>query len=127
MSFFDIQNNLTSSQEYIFSDEIAKDYLPFMINRGMSNFIDCIMHANEMNVRANLTPKQQYDYYHYAIHPKKKRFAKWHKPAKDENISVISEYYKCNVALAEQYAALLSDDQLATIKEKLSRGGKGKG
>jgi hypothetical protein len=124
MSFFDIQNNLTSSNEYIFSDETSKDYLPFMINRGMSNFIDCVMHANEMNVRSNLSPNQQYDYYHHAITPKKKRFAKWHKPAKDATTALISEYYKCSISLAEQYATLLNDEQLALIKTKLEKGGK---
>jgi hypothetical protein len=124
MSFFDICNNLTQSAEYIFKEELEGDYLPFMINRSMSNFYDVVMHANEMNVRGNLSKRQQYDYYHWVIQPKKKRFSKWYKPENDARVKTISEYYKCNIALAEQYSTLISDSDFEKIQDSLYKGGK---
>ncbi len=124
MSFFDICNNLTQSKDHIYSDELESEYNSFMINRSMSQFYDVVMHANEMNVRNNLSKRQQYDYYHYAIQPKKKRFAKWHKPENDDRVKIVSEYFKCNVSLAEQYSSLLTDDDFEKIKDSMFKGGR---
>ena len=126
MNFFDVVNDLTQSKQHKYSDEVESAYQPFMVNRAMSNFYDCIMHANEMNRRANLTNRQQYDYYYYAIDPKKKRFSKWYKPENDEQVKLVSEYYKCSLKLAEQYLTLLSEDELNTIKGSLYKGGRTK-
>ena len=126
MNFFDVVNSLTASREYNYSAEVEQEYQPFLINRAMSNYYDCCMHANEMNQRSTLTKQQQFDYYFYAIDQKKKRFAKWHKPAKDETIQTISEFYKCSISLAEQYASLLTPENIAEMQEKLSKGGRQK-
>jgi hypothetical protein len=126
MNFFDVVNDLTQSKQHRYTDETGAAYQPFMVNRAMSNFLDCAMHANEMNLRANLTSRQQFDYYYYAIDTKKKRFAKWHKPEKDEQVKLVSEYYKCSLNLAEQYLTLLSENDLALIKGSLYRGGRTK-
>lgn len=125
MSFFDVLNNLTASKEYIYTEELEPDILPFMMNRGMSNFMDCVMHSNEMNIRQNISKKQLYDYYHYAIQPKKKRFAKWAKPEKDETVSLLRKYYQCSVDVAEQYMKFLTEDDLKVIKQKMDKGGRG--
>lgn len=125
MSFFDVLNNLTSSKEYIYTPELEADIQAFLINRGMSNFMDCCLHANEINIRQNLSKKQIYDYYHYAITPKKKRYAKWAKPEKDSRLEIIKEYFKCNVSVAEQYSRLIDDDQLKYIQERMNKGGRG--
>lgn len=125
MTPFDVTNAITSTPVYSYTDETATAYKPFLINRALSNYYDCIMHANEMNQRPVLSNKQQFDYYFYAIDSKKKRFAKWHKPDKDETVKLISEYYTCSINLAEQYAALLDESAITQIREKLNRGGRG--
>ena len=125
MSFFDVANNLCSSKEYIYTEELEVDILPFLINRSMSQHLDCVMHANELNTRQNLTKKQMYDYYHFAIQPKKKRFSKWGKPEKDVNIDLIKTYFQCNINIAEQYAKLLTEKDIEKIKEKMNTGGRG--
>ena len=126
MNFFDITNQLTAEREYGYSAEVEAEYQPFLINRAMSNYYDCCMHANEMNQRSLLTKQQQYDYYFYAIQPKKKRFSKWHKPAKDERVKVVSEFYNCSISLAEQYSTLLTDEDIQSMREKISKGGRSK-
>lgn len=123
MTVFDVINNLTASKEYIYTKELEKDIVPFMINRAMANFYDCVFYANELNKCKNLTKKQVYDFYHFGIQPKKKRFAKWGSPKKDETVMLITEYYKCNVKVAEQYLKFMSDADIASIREKLDKGG----
>lgn len=126
MSFFDVLNNVTQSKEYIYSEELEKDILPFMLNRGMSNFPDCVLYANEMNIRQNVTKKMLYDFYHLAIQPKKKRFSKWSKPQKDEDIALIRKFYGCSVSVAEQYYMIIGEEGIDHIKEKTYTGGTAK-
>lgn len=123
MSVFDVITNLSSSNEYIYTKELEKDIVPFMINRAMSNYYDCIFYANEVNKCKNLTKKQVYDFYHYGIQPKKKRFAKWGNSKKDETVLMISEFYKCNIKVAEQYSKFMTPDDINSIREKLDKGG----
>jgi hypothetical protein len=124
MNFFDISTNLCSSRENIFDEEVEDAYLPFMINRGMSQHEDCIMQASAMNTRSNLTKEQQYNFYHVAIQPKKKRFSKWAKPEKDKHVTVISDFFKCNLQLAEQYMKFLTSEQLQEMESSMSKGGR---
>jgi hypothetical protein len=97
-----------------------------MVNRSISQHFDTLMFANEMNARPHLTPRQQYLFYLTSIKPKKKRFAKWAKPEKDDAIQVISMYYKCNTNLAEQYASVISEDDIQLMRDKMSKGGQQK-
>jgi exonuclease I len=83
------------------------------------------MYANEMNQYPKISKRMLYDYYHFGIQPKKKRFAKWAKPNKDADTMLVSEYFKCNIRVAEQYLALLSPGDLDSIKSKMFKGGRG--
>jgi len=57
-------------------DSLDKQYVAFMINRGLSYFSDTIHYANEMNINHTLPAKMQYDFYRNIIRPRK-RFSKW--------------------------------------------------
>ena len=124
-SLFDVVNQLSSSGNYEWQ-ECSGFYEPFMINRAFANFHDCIMMANEMNSMAiSKTPKKwQYDFYHHAIKIRKKRFASWAKPKKDERIKIISLSYKCSKTVAEQYNLVLTDEDVQSLKERMDHGGR---
>jgi len=126
MSFFDIVNELTASKEYAYSEEKDKDIDVYMINLAMSNFYDCIMHANVMNGFPDISKRMLYDYYHFAIQPKKKRFAPWPKQKQDADVKLISDFYACNLNLAEQYLKLLTPEQVEEIRTKMDTGGRRK-
>lgn len=126
MNFFDVTNALVAERTHNYTDEVEAAYQPFLINRSLSNFYDCVMHAAEINRRPTLTKREQFDYYFHAIQPKKKRFAKWSKPAKDERVQVVSDYFACSITVAEQYNALLSDADVDALREKMYRGGRSK-
>ena len=122
MSVFDVINNLSGSKEYIYTPEL--EVVPYVINTAMSQHYDCIMIANELNVRPQLPKRLVYDYYHFAIQPKKKRFAKWASTKANTDVVLVADYYKCSFQIAEQYLKILTSDQLKVIKEKMDTGGK---
>ena len=42
---------------------VIKEYPPFIVNRCLSNHVDAIMFANEMNKYPNLDKDMQYSFY----------------------------------------------------------------
>lgn len=119
---FDFINDVSYNKKNIFSVETEQYYIPFLINRGMSNFIDTVLHANTMNMFSFLDKKMQNDYYLNTI-TKSKRFSKWHKNVKNEDIQAISEYYKTSLVKAAEIFSLINPDQIKIIKTKLEKGG----
>lgn len=100
-----------------------KDYNAFIINRGLSNNIQTVLFANEMN-RYNFIPKDwQYSFFWNGI-PKGKRFDKWAKKTSDDVIETIQSCYHINKLRAEEYAKILTAEQIDLIKQKLKKGGK---
>lgn len=127
MSPFDIVQGLSTSKNDNWGEISEKDYVPFMINRAFSNYYDTVMHAQAMNQNSIATKRMQYDYYRLAVTPKKKRFAKWHKPEKDEIIALIQEAYQVSLDRARSYADLLNNQEIDLIKTKMYKGGIGNG
>jgi len=106
-------------------DMTEKEYNAYIINRGFANFQDTILHANEMNQRANLFDRAQFDYYRGSLR-KRKRFSKWPKADKNNDLDAIQQVYKCNRTIAKLYLKALSPDDLKTVHERLYTGGMGK-
>jgi nitrogen regulatory protein PII-like uncharacterized protein len=78
-----------------------------------------------MNINHHVGNRLQYDFYLNTIR-KGKRFAKWAKSSKPNDIEVVKEFYSYSNEKAIQVLSLLSDDQLSELKEKVNRGGKSK-
>ena len=125
MTPFDFLNEINHGKNDLLEDDIdfqkEKEYKPFIVNKGLSYFMDTVLYANEMNVRPNTDNKLQFDYLINTIR-QKKRFSKWHKSMLDENLNVIMEYYGYNVHRAKEVLPLHSIDQINQIKEKLDKG-----
>ena len=98
-------------------EENERYYVPFMVNKGFSYFSDTILHANEMNIRHELPKHAQFTYYKEALRPSK-RFSKWFKPEKNNDLDMIRSVYSCSVEIAKQYLKILSPEQLKKIREK---------
>lgn len=106
-------------------DDPYKDYVPFQINNGLSQYLDTVMLANEMNKNPWLSKEMQFKFLAGAV-SKKKRFGKWAKAeevAAQADIDAVSDYYKVNKAHASEYLKLLSPEELSQIKAKLDKGG----
>jgi len=102
--------------------EVEKDYIPFLVNRSLGYFMDTIMYANEMNQKNSLDHKLQYDFLLNIIRPRK-RFSKWLKKSKDDNIDLIKKFYGYSYTKSKDVVDILSEDQLKYIRSKLDTGG----
>ena len=125
MTPFDFINAINLTKKNLFEDPQAeKDYLPFLVNRGLSYFPDTVLYANEMNRNSGIPKDWQFSFFLNTI-PKKKRFSKWHKKDADsDSLTLVKEYFGYSSEKALEALSILSDDQLAMIKEKLYKGGK---
>lgn len=128
MKVFDFLNSINDTKKDLLATsdnpQLAESiYVPWIINKSLSYFIDTVSLANEMNLRHQLSHKYQYDFLRLIVR-KRKRFAKWHKSDEDLSLEIIMEYYKCSLSKAKQYVKVLSNDQLTQIKNKLKKGGK---
>jgi len=119
-SIWDVVNSINFTKEEV--PGAVDVYVPFVVNRSLSYFSDTVLYANEMNLFPDLDKIMQYEYYLYGIR-KRKRFSKWTKKAEDTDIEMIAEYYSCNYKRAEEYASILSKEQIDVIKKHLIKGG----
>lgn len=125
MSPFDFINAINESKKDLFEDpQAAKDYKPFIVNRGLSYFSDTVLYANEMNKHPELDKDQQFSFFLNII-PRKKRFSKWaKKDASTESLELVKEYFGYSSERAKDALNILSEKDLMMIKEKLYKGGK---
>lgn len=102
--------------------QAEKDFTPYLVNRNLANFIDCIFYVQELNVRPNMDKKLQYDYLINAI-SKRSRFAKTPKPQKEVDVELIQRHYKYDMQKALDAYELLSENDLETIRQHFEKGG----
>ena len=100
-----------------------KKYSPYIINKCVAPFNDTIMFVNEINMRHHLENKLQYDFLLNTIRPKN-RYAPWVRGSKIKDLEFIKEYYGYSNEKAKVALQILSNDQIKTIKDSLSKGGR---
>lgn len=115
MNPFDVIKDISFDKKGIITQENEKDHNSWMVNKGLSYFADTIEHSNRMNMLHNLPAKLQNDYLINIIR-KRKRFSKWFKVEKIEDIELIMDFYNCNRSVAKSYLEILNSDQIKTIK-----------
>ena len=124
MTPFDYLNTINSSKVDIMEDDVAeRKYVSFVINRSLSYFPDTVQFANVMNRYHHLDNKLQYHFLLNIIR-KRKRFSKWTKATQDSDVDVVKQYYGYSNEKAQQAMSLLTDDQIATLRQKVSKGGR---
>jgi len=123
MKAFDIVNSINNNKAIEWDDEVSKAYVPLVVNRSFSYFRDTVIAANEMNRYHHIDHKLQY---HFLINivRKGKRFSKWIKPEKENDMEVVKEYYGYSNEKASQALALLSSEQLDYLRKKVNKGGR---
>ena len=125
MKLGDFLNSINYTKDNIFLEDpeyAEKAYPAFVVNRCLSYFPDTIFHANEMNKLSGLNNQIQYDYYRLSLR-KRKRFSKWLKEEKEEDLETIKKFYNYSNQKAKDVLRILSKEDLLEIKEKLSTGG----
>jgi len=101
---------------------LEKEYSPYIINRCLSSFIDCILFANEMNQYHFLPKKMQYDFFINTLR-KQRRYSPWLKKNEIKDLDYVKKYYGYNNEKAKQALKILTKEQLNFIKSKFDIGG----
>lgn len=85
MSPFDYAKSVTHTKESLYTTEALfnKEYVPFMVNRSLSNSPQTALFADAINQYPNLDKKLQYDFYMYGI-PKQRGYTRWVKKEESE-------------------------------------------
>ena len=124
ISPFDFVNAIHYSKENLIVDDWSeKQYNPYIVNKGLSYGHDTVIPANEMNSRPHLDKVLQFQFLINIIRPSK-RFNKWIKAEKVDELEIIKEYYGYSTEKAKQVLPLLSQSQLEQLKTRLTKGGK---
>lgn len=98
-------------------------YVPYVINWALSNHMDCILYANEMNLASFIPNQMQYDYFFHSVRKGKRKFTPFEKKLSLENVSFVKEYFGCSTIKAKELLKVLTEQQLKTIVTTLDKGG----
>lgn len=127
MNPFDFINSINHTKENVMiTSQDEKEYVPYVVNKGLSQFIDTVQLANEMNMRHHTDKKLQYEFLLNSIR-KRKRFAKWAKSERNDDLTAVMEYFGYSYDKANDIIDLLSQDDITTIKDSFSKGGTNNG
>lgn len=127
MNPFDFVTDINLGKKDIITNsdnpELAeRTYNPYLTNKSLSYFPDTVQYANLMNMHGDLDHIMQYSFLLNIVR-KRKRFSKWHKATDDEDLQAVIDYYGYSVKKAKEALKILGDEQLVSIKEKMSKGG----
>ena len=123
MSPFEFIKAINETKEDVMVDDVSeKKYSPFIVNRGLSFFMDTIFQVNELNRNHHLDSRLQFDYLLNSVR-KKNRYGKWIKNETLEKIDIIQQYYGYNIQKAKQVESIFSDEHIQHLRRLLSKGG----
>ena len=117
---FQIADNVFTKAGLI--DPVEAGYEPYMMARICANNFDAVFFANEMNRYPNCSKRMSYRFYYEAL-DKGRRYGKWRKAPKDEEIACIAKAYGVNKHRAAQYHKLLGPDGVKAVLESQAKGG----
>lgn len=100
-------------------DDGLKSYNTFLTNRAFSYHPDTLLFSAEMNKFQDVDPQQSHDFYLHSLRPRK-RFGKWSKKESDEDIELISRWFRININQAREYMKILGTDDLEEIRTKIN-------
>ena len=113
------KQNLMDSEDKVWE----RRYPSFIINKCLAPFSETIHLVNEMNIQNHLDSKLQFDFLLNSLRTRD-RYTPWLKAKKIKNIEYVKEYYGYSNEKAKVALDILNDEQIKTIKDSLSKGGK---
>jgi hypothetical protein len=121
--FKEVIPSILQTKTPVINQDNERDYIPFVVNRALSQHRDCIMYTNQMNLLPHTDKIMQYHYFLNTIRPYKRPFQKWHKKETVESLDIIKEYYKCSNEKAREISTILSEAQIDDLRNRLDKGG----
>jgi hypothetical protein len=122
--FKDILKSLMVTKVDLSEDpDFEKTYDPFIVNKALGFYPDCIHYAQAMNERSHLDKKTQYLFFLNSLRAWKRPYRPWVKKAGFDDLKTITEYYKCSHSKANEIRTVLTDAQIDILKGRLHKGG----
>ena len=125
MTPFDFINAILVNKKNLLKDDTQaiKEYTPFIVNRGLSLHFDCVLYANEMNMRPFIDKDQQFTFLLNTIRSMKRKFQPWQKSSADKDMECVKVYFGYSNEKAKEALRILTIEQLEEIKNKVEKGG----
>jgi len=120
--FKEIVPSILQTKKNVFDGDY-KDYKAFMVNRALSYHMDCVLYANEMNLRPGLDSDMQYSYLLNTIRSVKRKFQPWQKTEVLKDLECVKLYFGYSNEKAKDALRILNEDQIAEIRAKTNIGG----
>lgn len=121
---FDYVNSILKDKKQLIVDDITeKGYDPFLVNRALSRYKDCVLLANEMNRRHHLSKKMQNDFLLNITRSMKRPFVEWSKAEKNDDLECVKLAFGLSDSKARDALRLLNKEQIQKIKEETFIGG----
>ena len=125
---FDYIKTFLSTKDSLYDSEelFKKDYVPFVVNRALSNDPKCLLFADALNTYPMLDSKIQHDFYLYGL-PKMFAGKLWSKKDEDVNLKYakfVAQSMNVSLKRAYEILPLLDDEDIETAMR--AKGGKSK-
>lgn len=117
-----LKSILTNKKEVELINE-RTDYPAWNINRVLANYKDCILYANMMNMNSHISQKLQYQFLLNTVRPIKRPFNKTDRDKVNRDLESVKLYFSYSNEKAKDALRILSDEQIALIREKTEKGG----
>lgn len=122
LSPFEFVSSINDKKYVMVDPEAERQYIPFVVNRALSNFVDAMPYVYFLNTHPNLPNKMQYDYLYFGLR-KMKRYGKWNKLENHEYLDDVVKFYKVNRQKAMAIIERLTAEQLHQLRSKMSNFG----
>jgi K+ transporter len=116
-----LKSILTNKKEVELTGD--SDYPAYQINKVLCNYKDSILYANMMNIHPHTPKKLQYQYLLNTVRSMKRPFNKVQKSKADKDLECVKLYFGYSNEKAKDALRILSDEQIALIREKTDKGG----
>ena len=104
-------------------EQDEREYVPFLVNKALSFHLDCVFYANEMNLNPGIDKPLQYKYLLQSVRGMKRKFQPWQKASELKDLTRVKEYFGYSNQKAKEALSLLTEEQIAEIREKTNKGG----
>jgi hypothetical protein len=124
---FDFVKSFTTTKENLYQTEalFTKDYVPFVVNRALSNDPRCVLFVDAIATYPDLDKKLQHDFYFYGL-PKLKTGSMWTKKQDAElnmdHVKILAHDLNVSIQRAIELLSLIDEEVL--VKYDKLQGGK---
>jgi len=117
-------NAINHTKENLMEDSFYEEKYPpaWVVNHALYAHPDTILLVNEVNINNHLDNRLQFDFLLNSIRPRK-RYAPWLKTSKIKNLELVKEYFGYSDQKAKDALAILTNDDIDSIRFKLNKGG----